>query len=129
MDLYKKTKISYDRASRWHTLKAPEVAYDGETIDCSGECSLHLKGRTESTGYPIYSSENAPGIIIGTGNIGSYLKNDEKDLNTYLSRDGGHTWFEIRKGSYLYEIGDHGGIIIAAKSNYLFFFLVFVFPK
>lgn len=82
--------------STWHSLKAPEVDSKGNSIECSGECSLHLKGRTQSNGNPIYSSEYAPGIIVGTGNTGYYLGQKEKDINTYLSRDGGHTWFEIR---------------------------------
>ena len=52
------------------------------------------------------------GLIISTGNIGSYLSTRPDEINTFLSRDGGFTWFEIRKGSHIYEIGDHGGLII-----------------
>jgi hypothetical protein len=32
-----------------------------------------------------------------------------------MSRDGGLTWFEIAKGSHIYEIGDHGGVIVLAS--------------
>lgn len=39
------------------------------------------------------------------------------DLNTYLSRDGGHNWYEILAGSHIYEIGDHGGLIVIAKDD------------
>jgi Sortilin, neurotensin receptor 3, len=31
-----------------------------------------------------------------------------------LSRDGGLNWSEVRKGSHIYEIGDHGGLLIMA---------------
>jgi hypothetical protein len=41
----------------------------------------------------VYSTPEAAGIIIGTGNVGIYL-NDES-LRTYISRDGGVTWSEI----------------------------------
>ena len=56
---------------------------------------MHLKGRTETNGNPLYSAENAPGIIMATGNTGIYLEEDSDLLNTYLSRDGGHNWFEV----------------------------------
>lgn len=46
-------------------------------------------------------------------------------MNTYLSNDGGHTWNEILAGPHVFEIGDHGGIIIAAsavnKTNTIFY--------
>jgi hypothetical protein len=52
-----------------------------------------------------------------TGNIGSELTFREGMVNTYFSRDGGHEWFEIAKGSHIYEFGDHGGIIVMANDE------------
>jgi hypothetical protein len=49
--------------------------------------------------------------------LGLYLSSKEEELNTYFSRDGGHTWFEILKGSHIYEIGDHGGLIVFAPDD------------
>ena len=86
-------------------------------MKCSGECSLHLNGRTKKNSNPLYSSENAPGIILATGNVGLYLELNPQDQNTYISRDGGHNWMEIKQHSHLYEIGDHGGLIVIAKEN------------
>ena len=40
--------ITYDRGGNWHPLKAPEKDANGEDIVCSGDCGLHLKGRTEA---------------------------------------------------------------------------------
>ena len=37
----------------------------------------------------------------------------------YLSSDGGHTWAEVLSGPHVFEIGDHGGIILAASSKQL----------
>lgn len=37
-------------------------------------------------------------------------------MNTYMSRDGGMTWSEIRKGSHIYEIGDHGALLVMATN-------------
>ena len=36
-------------------------------------------------------------------------------MSTYLSRDGGLNWQEVHKGPYIYELGDHGGLIVMAK--------------
>lgn len=71
----KKTKISFNKGGDWHPVKAPEVNYAGNPTNCSGECSLNFKGRIESQGTPIYSTEKAPGIILATGNLGRYLTN------------------------------------------------------
>jgi hypothetical protein len=35
-----------------------------------------------------------------------------------MSRDGGLTWSEIRKGSHIYEISDHGGLILMASNQH-----------
>lgn len=51
-------------------MKAPEVNVNGNPYKCKGECSLHLKGRTDKHGTKVYSTENAPGLILGTGNVG-----------------------------------------------------------
>ena len=42
----------------------------------------------------VYSQSTAPGIVIGTGNVGSKLLYTADDINTYLSRNGGVDWIE-----------------------------------
>lgn len=32
-----------------------------------------------------------------------------------MSIDGGRSWDEVAKGSHIYEVGDHGGIIVMAN--------------
>lgn len=64
---------------------------------------------------PFYSMPNAAGIILGTGNVGQYLRYE--DANTYMSIDGGLTWIEAHKKPYIYEIGDHGGLLVMAPST------------
>ena len=54
---------------------------------------------------------------MGTGNLGKKLSANGSQKNLYLSRDGGLTWQSTRPGSYIYEIGDHGAIIVIAKKN------------
>lgn len=54
---------------------------------------------------------------MGLGNTGKYL--DQNIINTYISIDGGINFEEIRKGSHLFEIGEHGGMIVMAKNDRL----------
>lgn len=37
--------------------------------------------------------------------------------STFFSRDAGVTWKEIAKGSHIYDMGDHGGIIVMANDQ------------
>jgi Sortilin, neurotensin receptor 3, len=67
---------------------------------------------------PPYSQDSAVGLILAVGNIGQRLERKLSDMmSTYLSRDGGISWAEVRKGPYIYELGDHGGLIVMAKHN------------
>jgi hypothetical protein len=54
-------------------------------------------------------------LLLATGNIGSSLSTE--DVNVYLSRDAGLTWVEFLQGNYVYEFGDHGGIIVFADRS------------
>ena len=117
IEKFKKSVISYDRGANWQPLKSPAFDSENKSIECSGECSLHLRGYTDKSSNPIYSNKNAIGIIIGVGNVGIYLSERQNEVNTYFSRDAGQNWLEIKKGSHIYEIGDHGGIIIMADDT------------
>ncbi len=72
LDGYKKTVFSSNKGSTWNPLKAPKYDYMAQALKCSGDCSLHLRGRTDKSHNPIYSSENSVGIIIATGNTGFF---------------------------------------------------------
>jgi hypothetical protein len=54
---------------------------------------------------------------MGTGNLGAKLSSNDDPKNFYLSRDGGLTWRSVKPGSYIYEIGDHGALIVIAQKN------------
>ena len=113
---FQKTVITFDKGGEWKRVEAPERDSAGKRIVCEDECYLNLHSVT-SIYSPAYSSENAVGLVIGTGNVGKFLSYKEDELNTYLSRDGGLTWTEIKTGEYIYEFGDHGAIILMADSQ------------
>jgi len=108
--------VSFNKGGNWQRLKAPSRDINGKKYDCGNYCFLNLHGLT-SDYPPFYSVESAAGIILANGNVGKYLSFNEDDISTYLSRDGGFTWAEVRKGSHIYEIGDHGGLIVIADDQ------------
>lgn len=115
---YKKTAITFDKGGVWKPLTPPEKDSNGKRIYCKDEdCSLHLHSITSQKFGPAYSTDNAIGLVIGVGNVGKYLTYKADEVNTYLSRDAGLTWYEIKKGSHIYEIGDHGAIIVMAEDQ------------
>eukprot|EP00743_Colponemidia_sp_Colp-15_P009746 GILK01010669.1.p1 GENE.GILK01010669.1~~GILK01010669.1.p1 ORF type:complete len:862 (-),score=114.68 GILK01010669.1:57-2642(-) len=81
-------------------------------------CSLHLHGFAQFGSFgPIYSTDTAKGILLATGNVGTKLEDQIDMVNTYLSRDGGLSWTQVRKGSHIYEISDHGALITMAANQ------------
>ena len=120
-----RTVISFDRGGSWEYLVPPKVDANGAPIPCSKDshpgasgtashCSLMLHGVTDVFG-PFYSTPTAVGLLMATGVVGSQLLFNEGEINTYFSRDGGHEWHEVMKGSHIYEFGDHGALIVMAN--------------
>lgn len=123
------SRISFNGGGTWHKIPAPETNAEGVKYQCSSDqfdCErygLHLHGEVdwevsedwEDKFGGVYSRPSAPGIIISTGNVGDALTDDVSQVNTYISRDGGATWTETKRGAYIYEFGNHGGLLVIAK--------------
>jgi hypothetical protein len=111
------TVITFDKGGVWNYIPRPAFDAKGAPATCSkATCTLHLHGATSRWG-PFYSTKSATGLIMATGNVGAQLSDHEAEVNTYLSRDGGLEWFEVKKGSRIYEFGDHGGLIVMADDT------------
>ena len=96
IDDFKKTMITFDKGGYWTYLTPPTHDSQGKRVLCRDvDCALHLHSISSYRFGPFYTTENSIGIIIGTGNVGDYLSNDPEDINTYMSRDGGLTWYEV----------------------------------
>eukprot|EP01119_Soliformovum_irregulare_P020788 TRINITY_DN678_c0_g1_i1.p1 TRINITY_DN678_c0_g1~~TRINITY_DN678_c0_g1_i1.p1 ORF type:complete len:774 (-),score=177.48 TRINITY_DN678_c0_g1_i1:106-2427(-) len=127
------TFITMDNGDTWNLIKAPHFDSQGNPIVCTGiDCALHLHcyvGYITNLIGPFYSVEQSPGLVIANGNVGSYLSQQREETNTFISRDGGANWIEVMKGPTIYEIGDHGGIIVMAplgvSTQYAYFTLDF----
>lgn len=117
------TKITFDGGATWAPIPAPTTYADVSCRMCAPgtkDCNLHLHVEGmwhsgQSAIPPLYSHENAPGVIMAVGNTGKHFVSSLAGMCTYLSRDGGHNWEQVLSGPNIYEIGDHGGLIVAAK--------------
>eukprot|EP00013_Stygamoeba_regulata_P017139 CAMPEP_0177678096 /NCGR_PEP_ID=MMETSP0447-20121125/28816_1 /TAXON_ID=0 /ORGANISM="Stygamoeba regulata, Strain BSH-02190019" /LENGTH=742 /DNA_ID=CAMNT_0019187055 /DNA_START=348 /DNA_END=2576 /DNA_ORIENTATION=- len=115
------TMITFNNGGDWRFI----FTRADSNIGCDG-CRLHLHGRTSSVSRdrlfrygPLYSTENAIGVIMATGNVGESLSDEKDEVKTFLSRDAGRSWEELKhiNSSSIYEIGDHGGILVLADND------------
>lgn len=110
-----KTKITMDDGGHWSFLQAPKKDADGDNVKCDvsdvTSCSLHLHSVTQLNSYGRIFSSNAPGLVMGVGSIGPYLREYE-DCDTFISTDAGQTWSMVAEGAHRYEFGDQGSILV-----------------
>ena len=77
---------------------------------------IHLHSVTQRTNMGKVYSSMAPGLVMGVGNKGEYLKKyGEGDL--YVSDDAGVTWSKALEGPHKHEFGDRGAVIIAVSDK------------
>lgn len=115
-----KSMITHNDGAQWALIPPPEKDSDGAKYPCSGaieKCSLHIHGYTErSDPRDTFSSPSAVGLMMGVGNVGEYLGR-YKEGNTFITRDGGITWHEAMKGTYMWEYGDQGSVIVIVEEG------------
>ncbi|EGX49250.1 hypothetical protein AOL_s00078g283 [Orbilia oligospora ATCC 24927] len=116
-----KTKITHNDGGVWSYIPTPKEDSKGERFSCSSsdteKCSLNLHGYTERADKRhTYSSASAVGLMLAVGNVGPELT-PMKNGDTFLTRNGGISWVEIHKGSFMWEFGDQGSIIVIVKQN------------
>jgi hypothetical protein len=120
------TAITFDKGGIWQPIEAPTRDSRNIKVSCrendrlaSGRCPLNLHGFATINTTPIHSHQKAAGLVLATGNTGPYLHSHlvGAEVNTYMSRDAGLSWFEIAKGSHTYEITDNGGLLVLAKTE------------
>lgn len=91
--------ISFDDGRTWN-----EMNVEGKKLNVHSVTDMSNSGR-------IFSSP-APGLVMGVGNTGEYLKG-YMEGNLYVSDDAGWTWELALKGPHKYEFGGQGSILVA----------------
>jgi hypothetical protein len=115
----KQSRVTHNDGADWDTLEAPEKDSDDKPIGCDVadkmKCSLHIHGYTERTdAREMYSSPTAVGLMFGVGNVGAEL-GTIGEANTFMTTDAGLTWKEVKKGTYAWEVGDQGSVIVIVR--------------
>ncbi|KAI0904800.1 hypothetical protein F4823DRAFT_172176 [Ustulina deusta] len=99
----RKTKITFDDGRKFEAIKTDDD-------------DIHLHSMTEQRNVgPVFSSP-APGLVMGNGNPGAFLK-DYWESSLYISDNAGKTWIEGPEGPHKYEFGDQGSILLAVKDS------------
>jgi photosystem II stability/assembly factor-like uncharacterized protein len=116
-----KTLITHNDGADWAYLGRPKTNLDGKSWGCEDKgddkCSLHLHGYTERQDpRDTYSSPSAIGVMLGVGNVGESL-GLYNEGDTFITTDGGLTWKVAIKGTYMWEYGDQGSIIVLVEKN------------
>ena len=116
-----KTLITHNDGAQWAPLLAPRKDADGHDYGCdpsdTNRCSLHLHSYTERTDpRATFSSPSAIGLMMGVGNVGEQLTR-KGDADTFITQDGGVTWISVMKGTYMWEYGDQGSIIVIVEEE------------
>ncbi|KAL8873683.1 MAG: hypothetical protein Q9174_000888 [Haloplaca sp. 1 TL-2023] len=112
VDNYEEVEGSFGRTDK--RLRSQISFDDGRefkdlTVD---KKSLHLHSVTEMNNVGRVFSSPAPGIVMGVGNTGDYLK-DYEEGDLYISDDAGLTWTQALEEAHKYEFGDQGSILVA----------------
>ncbi|KAI4104465.1 MAG: hypothetical protein L6R37_003208 [Teloschistes peruensis] len=103
---------SYGRAEK--RLKSQISFNDGRDFNdlTADKKTLHLHSVTEMKNIGRVFSSPAPGIVMGVGNTGDYLK-DYEEGDLWISDDAGLTWSKALEEAHKYEFGDQGSILVA----------------
>ena len=103
----------------WSRLRPPSSDSNGHRISCNpadDDCALHLHSVTLPHNFGRVFSSPAPGLVMGVGSIGNYLKPYE-ECDTFFSNDAGATWQMIRQDAHKYEFGDSGSIMVVINDE------------
>ncbi|ODV83177.1 hypothetical protein CANARDRAFT_19780 [[Candida] arabinofermentans NRRL YB-2248] len=113
-----KSVITFNDGKTWDYLK---LAND-DTCKGDEECSVHIFSMTERNGAGKLVTGPTPGILVGMGNTGKFISHEAKDFKTFMSRDGGSTWFKIHDKTSVFAFGDLGNIIVTIPVSLDYFF-------
>ncbi|OCB86117.1 signal sequence binding protein [Sanghuangporus baumii] len=112
------TLISRNDGGSWKSLSPPKKDSADREYVCASSvasaCALHLHAFSErSNSRSSITVASRPDLLISVGNVGEVLA-PYRQSDTFLSRDAGLTWSEIRKGTHVWAFGDGGSLLVMA---------------
>jgi hypothetical protein len=115
----KQSRITHNDGADWEPISGPAKDSDSKAYDCDvankEKCALHIHGYTERADpREMYSSPTAVGLMLAVGNVGPELSTFG-EANTFMTTDAGITWMEVKKGTYAWEFGDQGSVIVIVR--------------
>jgi hypothetical protein len=115
-----RTMITHNDGAEWRYIAPPATDIDGNKFSCGKDlekCSLNIHGYTERMDKShTYSSPSAVGMMLAVGNVGDSLEPFAKS-DTFITSDAGISWRHVKKGSYMWEYGDQGSIIVLVNDR------------
>ncbi|RMZ78525.1 hypothetical protein DV737_g3812, partial [Chaetothyriales sp. CBS 132003] len=121
-----KSMITHNDGAEWALIPPPKLDAVGNAYACvardqkpTDKCSLHLHSYTERRDKSAtFSSASAVGLMMAVGNVGDrLLRKDDEDTWTFVTRDAGISWKSVKRGSYMWEYGDQGSIIVIVPES------------
>ncbi|RMD44086.1 hypothetical protein DV735_g972, partial [Chaetothyriales sp. CBS 134920] len=121
-----KSMITHNDGAEWALIPPPKLDAVGNEYGCvsrdqraTDKCSLHLHSYTERRDKSAtFSSASAVGLMMAVGNVGDrLLRKDDDQTWTFVTRDAGISWKSVKKGSYMWEYGDQGSIIVIVPES------------
>ncbi|KIM23059.1 hypothetical protein M408DRAFT_28179, partial [Serendipita vermifera MAFF 305830] len=109
-----RTMITYNDGASWNPLDPPPLDIQGQPYVCHNRtqaCTLHLQLNSEA-----HTPPTPHGYVIGVGSVSETLLPYEQ-RDTFLSRDAGKTWSQLRQGAYKYALGDNGNIMVLVNDE------------
>ena len=98
------SKISFDDGRTFGALKAKKGG------------ALHLHSVTDMANMGKVFSSPAPGLVMGVGNTGEFLRPyEEGDL--WVSDDAGLTWSHALEEAHIFAFGDSGSVLMAVYNE------------
>ena len=86
-------------------------------VSCAEDCFLNIFLQSTLSQFSLpRSNPQSPGLIIASGSIGKYQTQDNAYFGDYIgvfvSNDAGQNWKMIAQGQYIFEVLNHGSIIV-----------------
>ena len=76
---------------------------------------MNLFSYTEYESSSLRSTNYSVGVVLGTGNEGTYRKPVGEEANLYLSRNGGYSFDMVRSGIWDYSSAAHSSLLLISS--------------